>query len=107
MNYDLWRIPPQDMEPGPPDPEDLCPVCNRFNCKCPPKEMKTNYFTFGQNHAHSLRGFTYDKDVIVKITAEDPRAVMFENFGRRWAMQYDESELPELLPYFPRGVKEL
>ncbi len=68
----------------------------------------TQYFTFGQDHAHSIRGYTYDKDVIVKITADDPRKVMFENFGERWGMQYDESELtPEMLSYFPRGIKEL
>ncbi len=69
--------------------------------------MTTNYFTFGQDHAHAVRGFTYDKDVIVKITADDPRQVMFDNFGPKWAMQYNEDELPDLLPYFPRGVKEL
>lgn len=68
--------------------------------------MKTNYFTFGFDHAHSVAGFTYDKDVVVKITAEDPRAVMFQHFGPKWAMQYDN--LDELgLEYYPRGVKEL
>lgn len=36
MNYDLWRILPQDLEPGPPNPEDLCPVCEKLDCECPP-----------------------------------------------------------------------
>ncbi len=67
----------------------------------------TQYFTFGQDHVHSVAGFTYDKDVIVKITADDPRQVMFDTFGPKWAMQYNENELQDLLPYFPRGVKEL
>lgn len=70
--------------------------------------MITQYFTFGQNHAHSVRGFTYDKDVVVKITADDPRQVMFDTFGRQWAMQYSEHEItPDFMQYFPRGIKEL
>jgi hypothetical protein len=69
--------------------------------------VTTNYFSFGFDHAHAIAGFTYDKDVLVKITADDPRKVMFDTFGPKWAMQYDEDELPDLLHYFPRGVKEL
>lgn len=67
--------------------------------------MTTSYFTFGQQHVHSVNGFTYDKDVVVKITAEDPRAVMFETFGPTWAFQYDDAPPP--MEYFPRGIKEL
>lgn len=68
--------------------------------------METNYFTFGFGHAHSVAGFTYDKDIVVKITAEDPRQVMFDTFGTKWAMQYNS--LKEVkLEYYPRGVKEL
>ncbi len=66
--------------------------------------MRTSYFTFGQQHAHSVSGFTYDKDVVVKITAEEPRDVMFEYFGDKWGMEY--AECPEL-KYFPRGIKEI
>jgi hypothetical protein len=66
--------------------------------------MTTSYFTFGQGHVHSVDGFTYDKDIVVKITAEDPREVMFATFGRTWAMQYDK---PPRMEYFPRGIKEL
>lgn len=68
--------------------------------------MTTSYFTFGFGHVHSIGGFTYDKDIVVKITAEDPRQVMFNTFGPKWAMQYDS--LTELkVEYYPRGVKEL
>lgn len=66
--------------------------------------MKTAYFSFGFSHVHSVNGFTYDKDVLVKITADDPRQVMFDTFGRKWAMQYDEPPKPE---FYPRGIKEL
>ncbi len=69
--------------------------------------MTTQYFTFGQDHVHSVSGFTYDKDVIVKITADDPRQIMFDTFGPKWSMQYNENELDDLLRWFPRGVKEI
>lgn len=52
--------------------------------------MKTAYFTFGQTHVHSVNGKTFDKDTVVKITAEDPRKVMFETFGAKWGMEYDQ-----------------
>lgn len=66
--------------------------------------MRTAYFTFGQNHAHAVNGFTYDKDVVVKITAADPRGVMVAVFGRKWAFEYDE---PPDMKHYPRGIKEL
>lgn len=52
--------------------------------------MRTSYFTFGQTHTHSVNGRTFDKDTVVKITNEDPRAIMWEFFGNKWAMEYDE-----------------
>lgn len=67
-------------------------------------EQKTLWFTFGQGQAHHLAGFTYDPDIVVKITAADPRARMVELFGMEWSMQYGEE--PDLT-FFPRGVKEL
>jgi hypothetical protein len=51
--------------------------------------MKTSYFTFGQQHVHSLNGKTFDKNVIVEITSEDPRQMMVDNFGGKWGFQYD------------------
>ena len=69
--------------------------------------MATSYFTFGQSHVHSVDGFTYDRDVIVKITAENPRDVMVSVFGRKWAFEYEEGEIPDLLHWFPRGIRTL
>jgi hypothetical protein len=66
--------------------------------------MRTAYFSFGFGHAHNVNGFTYDKDILVKITADDPRKVMFDTFGAKWAMEYDEPPDPI---YYPRGIKEL
>lgn len=68
--------------------------------------MKTQYFTFGQAHVHSIGGITFDKDTIVAITADNPREIMFNTFGPKWAMQYDGDELPDL-DLFPRGIVEL
>lgn len=66
--------------------------------------MTTAYFTFGQTHAHSVNGITWDKDCVVKITADDPSEVMFATFGVKWAMQYSE---PPNMEHFPRGIFEL
>lgn len=52
--------------------------------------MKTAWFTFGQSHLHRVNKRIFDKDTVVKITAEDPRKVMFDTFGRQWAMEYDK-----------------
>lgn len=65
----------------------------------------TRYFTFGFDHIHRVDGFTYDTDVVVKITAPDPRSVMLSRFGRGWAFEYREGELD--LSLHPRGVTEL
>lgn len=65
--------------------------------------MKTRYFTFGQSHTHSFNGKTLDKDIVVKITSTSPRDTMFELFGNKWAMEYDE--LPDM-SFYPRGVVE-
>lgn len=66
--------------------------------------MTTAYFSFGQAHVHVVDGFTYDKDILVKITADNPRQVMFQTFGEKWSMQYDDPPNPI---YYPRGIKEL
>jgi hypothetical protein len=68
-------------------------------------ESVTRYYTFGFDHAHAVGGFTYDKDIVVKVTALDPRAVMLATFGRKWSMEYTEETLD--LSYYPRGIKEL
>lgn len=67
---------------------------------------RTAWFTFGQNHVHRINGFTFDADIVVKITAPDPRARMIELFGPCWSMQYD-NESDVCLELYPRGVKEV
>lgn len=66
--------------------------------------MITRYFTFGQSHTHRVAGYTFDKDVVVKITGREPRDVMFEQFGPKWAFEY--TELPDM-KLFPRGIVDL
>lgn len=68
--------------------------------------MRTSYFSFGQIHAYSFNGHTLDKDVLVKITAENPREVMMKFFGTHWGFEYGE-EILEDLEYFPRGIYDL
>lgn len=53
-----------------------------------------------------IGGFTYDKDIVVKVTASDPRAIMSQWFGRGWSMEYKTLDELDLL-WYPRGVKEL
>lgn len=70
-------------------------------------KLKSYYFTFGQGHVHSLGGFTYDKDIVVEVSADsnaEARAIMFNYFGRKWGMQYDKK--PDM-KYFPRGIKKI
>ena len=66
--------------------------------------MKTSYFTFGQCHSHAHEGLTLDKDIVVEITADDPRERMFVLFGRMWAFEYDE---PPDMALFPRGIVKI
>lgn len=68
--------------------------------------MKTAYFTFGQNHVHRHNNTTLDHNIVVKITAADPRERMFELFGPKWSMQYDDLESLHL-EFYPRGVFEI
>jgi len=66
--------------------------------------MKTAYFTFGQSHVHRFNGTVFDKDVVLKVTAPDPRHVMAELFDSQWAFEYEH---PPNMSYFPRGIYEL
>lgn len=64
--------------------------------------MKTSYFTFGQNHTHTLDGVTLDKDCIVRITNENPREKMFYLFGDKWSFEHDVDDIDAR--YFNRGI---
>ena len=66
--------------------------------------MKTFYFTFGQIHRHVVNDIVFDKNVVVRIDAEDydsARGKMFELFGKTWASQY--RELPNM-DFYSRGI---
>lgn len=69
--------------------------------------MKTSWFTFGQVHVHSVNGVTFDKDIVVEITAEDPRQVMVDTFGLTWGMEYYNPPDNEFMELFPRGIYKL
>lgn len=65
------------------------------------------YISFGQGHAHSVDGITYDKDALCLIEAPSElpaRRQAIELFDREWSDIYYEKELPDLLRYFLRGV---
>lgn len=72
--------------------------------------MKT-YVTFGQIHAHSVNGKTFDKDCVAVIhaeTAEKGRELAFEYFGPKFAFEYPEDEFNfDHMKYYPRGFIEV
>lgn len=66
--------------------------------------MKTRWYTFGQAHRHDFMGTVIDRDMVLRVTAEDPAYEIGRRFGTRWSMEYDHQ--PDLR-YFPRGCFEL
>lgn len=66
--------------------------------------MTTSYFTFGQKHTHSYNGVTLDRNIVIKITADNPRDKMFELFGDKWCFEYDKEPNME---YFPKGIFDI
>jgi hypothetical protein len=65
--------------------------------------MKKYYFTFGQNHMNPLNGKPL-KDYWVEVVAKNKRLArekMFDEFGNRWANQYDETNFDS--SYFSKG----
>ena len=69
--------------------------------------MRKYYFTFGQSHVHSVNGITFDKDIVVEITANnsgEARDIMFDTFGDKWCFEY--KKLPDM-SFFPRGIIKL
>ena len=72
--------------------------------------MKT-YVTFGQVHAHSISGITFDKDCVAVINCknkQEGREKAFEYFDGKFCFEYHESEFDVTsLVYFPRGLIEV
>jgi hypothetical protein len=71
------------------------------------QELKTSYFTFGFDHLHRYNERILNCDVVVKITAADPRQVMLDRFGKQWAFEYDEEHIKETMHYYPGGIVEI
>ena len=70
-------------------------------------EMKKFYITFGQIHAHSIAGKTYDRNCLAELEAETPEEAhktAMRIFNGKFHNCHPESKLAEVLPYFPRGV---
>lgn len=67
--------------------------------------MRTCFYTFGQGHSHALGDKFFDKDSVLKITAEDPRSVMISLFKLKWCGEYPEDDPPTWRLYH-RGVYE-
>lgn len=65
------------------------------------------YISFGQVHAHSIEGLTFDKDSLMLVEAGSEilaRIGVNQLTGGKWCGIYSEEQLPEAIHYFPRGV---
>lgn len=65
------------------------------------------YITFGQCHAHSVNGRTFDKDCVAVINGETPEQCdkwAFEWFGGKF--HGHSARLPPM-EYYPRGLIEV
>lgn len=65
------------------------------------------YISFGQVHAHSIEGRTYDKDSLMCVEAGSEiiaRIGVNQLTGGKWCGIYTENDLPDTLHYFPRGI---
>lgn len=65
------------------------------------------YISFGQVHAHSINGQTFDKDSLMAVEAPselDARLGIFQLTKGKWCGLYPEEQLETVLHYFPRGV---
>lgn len=65
--------------------------------------IEKQYFTFGQSHFCPETG-TPLKDYWIEInnkTSNEARQIMFDNFGDKWAFQYDRNNFKPF--YFPKG----
>jgi len=69
--------------------------------------MAKTYITFGQTHAHSIGGKTFDKDCVAVINCHssiEGRNLAFEIFGGKFCMEYHENEFNQAdMAYYPRG----
>ena len=65
------------------------------------------YISFGQAHAHRIDGFTYDCDSLMLVEAPGELAARLgvnKLINGKWSGLYQESDLQDVIKYFPRGV---
>lgn len=70
--------------------------------------MNRYIITFGQTHAHRKNGYTFDKDSVAIIEAENydnGRELAFEIFDNKFHQCVTEESFDQgnLIRYFPRG----
>ncbi len=61
----------------------------------------TTYFSFGFAHHHEVGGRVLDRNTVARVTAPNPRSVMFAVFGQEWSFSYDERPDHPLMRYLP------
>lgn len=74
--------------------------------------VRVSYFTFGSGQRHVLEFpdgtvLAFWDKTIVKVTAPDPRAIMFAFFGAEWSFEYDEKKGPEVISRWGYEVIEI
>lgn len=65
------------------------------------------YITFGQVHAHSIGGKTFDRNCLAEIEADSKKEahdIAMKIFNAKFHNCHPESELPNVIEYYPRGV---
>lgn len=69
--------------------------------------MNKYYITFGQIHAHSITGKTFDRNCLAEIEAdthEQAHNTAMRVFNGQFHHCHTEKELPEVIKYYPRGI---
>lgn len=70
--------------------------------------MPKFYFSCGQIHRHDVGGGkVWDKDSLIEVNAEraDLACIFVQSrFGPKYASDYPEKELPELLKFAKNGI---
>lgn len=71
--------------------------------------MMRTYVTFGQIHAHSIGGKTFDKDCVAVVYHNKPdegRTMANSFFGQKFSTSYSQEQyekVPDMMKFYPRG----
>lgn len=73
--------------------------------------MAKHYVTFGQGHAHNIKGKLLHPNTVARFeakNAQEGREKAFEVFGSKFCFEYHENEWNEDdMKYFPNGYTDL